>query len=374
MIIDEREFSKIMNICETSDCFYYVDKKIGDSFFRIFNYRLASYSDWLIDPVTIELRGIMFEITEEGEFVRVASRPFEKFFNYLENNFTMDIDFSNIVEISDKADGSLISSYMIEDQLFLKTKTSLDSEQAVAAMEWLNENANLKHEIFTLEKQGYTVIAEWTSPANRIVLGYVEPKLILLGVRDRNTGEYIDHNDIQVDKFPTILSYWTQLFEVEDPEMFVKHIPNIKEPIEGFVIRLKSGLRVKVKTLKYLALHHTKDSINSPRRLFEAVLEEATDDMRSMFYDDPVAIRMIEEMETFVDIRYNRMVASVERFYEANKHLERKEYAILGQRELDSMFFGLAMNRYLGKTVDYKAFLKGKWKEMGLKDQLIEEN
>ena len=59
--------------------------------------------------------------------------------------------------------------------------------------------------------------------------------------------------------------------------------------IEGYVIRLASGQRVKIKTAWYLALHHTKDSINSPRRLFEAVLEEATDDMRSLFYDDKLA-------------------------------------------------------------------------------------
>ena len=97
-------------------------------------------------------------------------------------------------------------------------------------------------------------------------------------------------------------------------------------------------------------------------------MEEATDDMRSLFYDDPLAISMIAEMEKFVELKYNHMVDSVERFFERNKHLDRKEYAILGQHELDKMFFGLAMSKYLGKTVDYKAFLKGQWKKLGLKD------
>lgn len=159
---------------------------------------------------------------------------------------------------------------------------------------------------------------------------------------------------------------------------FVQTIPHLKEVngqmIEGFVIRLASGQRVKIKTLKYLALHHTKESINSPRRLFEAVLEEATDDMRTMFRDDEVAIKMIEEMESFVEKKYNHMVDTVERFYEHNKSLDRKSYAILGQKELERSFFGLAMQKYLGKDVDYKTFMKKQWKYYGLKDRKENED
>jgi len=101
-------------------------------------------------------------------------------------------------------------------------------------------------------------------------------------------------------------------------------------------------------------------------------LEEATDDLRTLFHDDELAIQMIVDMETFVEGKYNHMVDSVERFYERNKHMERKEFAILGQEELNRMYFGLAMQRYVGKDVDYKTFLKGKWKHLGLKDEKVE--
>jgi len=59
----------------------------------------------------------------------------------------------------------------------------------------------------------------------------------------------------------------------------------------------------------------------------------------------------------------------VEEYYEQNKTLDRKAYAIKGQQHFaNTLYFSLAMNKYVGKPVDYKAFLKGKWRELGLKD------
>lgn len=96
--------------------------------------------------------------------------------------------------------------------------------------------------------------------------------------------------------------------------------------------------------------------------------------MRTLFHDDKLAIKMIEEMEVFVEGKYNHMVDVVERFYERNKHMERKEFAILGQEELERSHFGLAMMKYTGKEVDYKGFMKKNWKNYGLKDREENEN
>jgi hypothetical protein len=77
-------------------------------------------------------------------------------------------------------------------------------------------------------------------------------------------------------------------------------------------------------------------------------------------------------MELFVEGKYNHLVDTVERFYERNKHMERKDYAILGQKELEKMHFGLAMSKYTGKPVNYKEFMAKKWKEFGLKDEELD--
>lgn len=365
-------YDDLMALVQSSEAFYFVDQENEGEFYRIFLYRLASYTDFC-QPSALECRGITFQIEGEGYDAlpsRLAAMPMEKFFNLYENPFTMDLDLTQIDMIEDKADGSLISTYLLEmsGELRLKTKGSLASDQAIAAMNWLSNHPEFEGELRHLADYEFTVNMEWVAPNNRIVLGYPEAELRVLNIRNMTTGEYVDRNAVDPALYPEIFDRWTERFETDDPVSFVAGIPDM-QGIEGFVVRLKSGQRVKVKTTWYMALHHTKDNINSPRRLFEAVLEEATDDMKSLFHEDPVAIQTIEAMERFVEEKYNHMVDVVERFYERNKHLERKEYAILGQEELaGTMFFGLAMNKYVGKPTNYKEFLKGKWKQLGLKD------
>lgn len=379
MIMNEyqiRLYNNLMALTEKSEVFYYNDWKLDDKVYRGFNYRLASYTDFC-EPDALNCRGIMFEVSEEGqnaELIRLASHPFSKFHNLYECPFTMDLDLSTIVEITDKADGSLISTYAHTINkntidIRLKSKGSLSSDQAIAAMRWVDkkENYAFMQELRLAEHMGYTVICEWCSPENRIVLPYMEPHLKVLGIRSRLNGEYLNHESALIG-YLTLTASWVELTNVENPIEFVATIPDMQN-IEGYVVQLESGQRIKIKTTWYLALHHTKDSINTPRRLYEAVLEEATDDMRSLFHDDPLAIKLIADMETFVEEKYNHLVDVVERFYERNKDLERKDYAILGQKELNKLQFGLAMSKYLGKDFSYKEIMKKRWKEFGLKDE-----
>lgn len=384
----QKMYDELMTLVADSETFYYKDFKKDDSVFRIFNYRLASYTEFM-RPSGLECRGTTFEVTDESrdaKAIRLASLPMPKFFNLNECPATMELDLSEIEEIADKVDGSLITTFTHPEQwcenqqgdcnLFVKSKGSLESEQAKDSLRFLNreENITFYKELLSAETLGYTVIMEYVAPHNRIVLSYENEELRVLGVRSRIDGSYVPYDDIDVDVFPEIARRWVKIYNIDDPVSFIEELPDSTEDIEGVVIRLTTGQRVKVKTLKYLALHHTKDSINSPRRLFEAVLEEATDDMRSLFHDDKLVIKMIEKMELFVNERYNHMVDVVERFYERNKELERKEYAILGQEQLDRMYFGLAMQKYLDKDIDYKTVMKKNWKSYGLSDREGNDN
>ena len=140
------------------------------------------------------------------------------------------------------------------------------------------------------------------------------------------------------------------------------------EDVEGYIVYLPD-ICFKAKTLWYLTQHRAKDSINSPRRLYETVIAEATDDLRSLFYADKHVLAKIDAMEQKVGHWYNELVDQVETYYEENKDLERKEYAIKGQQELPKMVFGLAMQRYIGREINYKEFMIKKWKEFGIKDE-----
>lgn len=361
----------LMTLVDESEAFYFSDQKSGDEWYRIFNYRLASYTEFMRQNGT-ECRGHMFRISEEGynaQPVEFVTLPMEKFWNLHECPATMGLDMSTVEEIWNKLDGSLISTYVdSHGTMYLKSKGSLASDQALAAMAWMSANPDFYDCVYHFVKDGFTVNMEWCAPDNRIVIGYLEASLRVLNVRNNQTGKYVSQYIVE-DMFK---EWAVEPVDVDQTyitmQEFIESIPDMQK-IEGFVIRLASGQRVKIKTTWYLALHHTKDNINSPRRLFEAVLEEATDDMRMLFHDDPLAIKTIQEMEDFVSEKYNHMVDMVERFYKRNKALTRKEYAILGQTEFAGTFyFGLAMNKYIEREFSYKDFLKGKWKQLGLKD------
>lgn len=365
-------YNDLIALTQSGDTFYSQDFKLDDSQYRIFNYRLSSYTEFL-KPGAMECRGIMFEL-RDGEAARLASRPMQKFFNLNENPMTMNLDLSLVDTVEAKADGSLMSSYMHNGDLRLKSKGSLFSEQAIDAMKWLNDGGGycLRMVMWELDSAGWTINLEWCAPHNRIVIGYARSHLKVLNVRNRETGEYMSRDSMEG------VFGWTDLITRVDTNgldvaAFVQSIPAMQDDIEGYVARI-GDLWFKIKTEKYMSLHHAKDSINNPRRLFEAIVDEGIDDLRSMFAHDVVAIQTIDAMQGVVIKLYNSMVATVEGFYNDNKTLDRKDYAIKGRNKehLDQRFFGLAMNLYIGKPVEYKEFLKSKYREFGIKDTQLE--
>lgn len=356
-------FDNLMALCNVVDSpFSFKDHRRLDQTFRIFNYRLASYTDFC-KPGALEARGITF-LMENDQPVRIVCRPPEKFFNWQENPFTMNLQIGNLISYMKKEDGSLISSYFYtKDKLGLKSKASLASEQAVWAEEYLQrpENQKFYEDVYDLTIQGYTVNMEFVSPRNQVVVPYSKDELVVLNVRNNETG---------------ITLFKDQVFNKKNLNWVEEYFPstisflNIAQMkgIEGFVMKFHPNNQlVKIKTDAYLALHKTKDSITIPRRLFECVINEATDDLRALFKDDPISLQRITDMENMVRPRYNHMVATVESYYKFNKDLIRKDYAIKGQKELGP-FFGLGMNLYLGKEPYYKEFAIKNYKTFGVPD------
>jgi RNA ligase len=370
-------YNNLLALCQRNDAFYFVDQFIETTKYRIYLYRLASYTDFC-EPDALEARGITFELDKNDNPIRIACRPFVKFFNLGEANTSSLIITNETVEyVMDKMDGSLISTYLHYAEngsvhLMLKTKGSLHSEQAKAAKELLMRpnNAELRDVLEYLALDGITVNLEYTAPDNRIVLGYEKPELTILGARYISTGDNVPLHKLKKMQNVKLAADYTDEAKAVGVDKYLSDVTG-KTGVEGVVVRLINGTMVKIKADAYVALHHAKDSINTPRRLYEAVVNESADDLRSMFREDPVALMMIDEMQKKVSSLYNNMVATVEAFYQENKILGRKEYAILGQEILDRKYFSLAMMKYLGKEVDYKGFLIKSWKEFGIKDEPV---
>ncbi len=365
-------FSQLMALCHPQqEAFYYVDQSDSTgNLFRIFLYRLASYTEFQ-QPGALECRGHTFRIDANGNPLEFASMPMNKFFNHGENPFVMGLDLGTIAEVMDKLDGSLISTVITPEGFILKSTGSLNSEQARAATKLLYTDEYFELRAFceaSANLYGYTVNMEYMAPDNRIVVGYMKPTLKVLNVRDNQTGEYIAR-----DKYLLSAKFRVETHPIPDNgEEWLQSVYKSQDDIEGFVVRLTCGTWFKVKTEKYCALHHTKDSITIPRRLFEACVNGGADDLRAMFSTDAVAVMQIDEMDAKVRRIYNNLHMNVHGAYNSRKHLDRKDYAIAGQScpivQGDGTF-GLYMNLYLGKEANVSEFMIKNYKKYGIKDE-----
>ena len=208
----------------------------GDLF--IYNYTRQTQYDRVWNDVTTKCRGLI--MNSKGE---VIANPFEKFFN-LEELENKDISIPNeTFEVYEKLDGSLGILYWINDEPFIATRGSFVSDQACKGNEILF--TKYKHTFGKLDKNK-TYLFEIVYPENRIVIDYKDTEdLFLLAIRDTKTGKDLPLEDIG---FPLVKRYdgvkdFRKLKELEEDNK------------EGFVIKFKSGFRMKVKLEEYKRLH-----------------------------------------------------------------------------------------------------------------------
>jgi len=312
-----------------------------------FSYRLASFSDF-DRQFARNLRSISFE-KNTGKIVCLG---FHKFFNYGENPFTEEKVISkwNPCGVFEKVDGSLILFFMVNGNLHAKTKMNSYSEQAQIAMEIVNRDSFFKGQIINDIENGFTPMFELISPRDPHVLNYncVEELRYIIS-RNMTDGKYEIHsfNTIAVEQYHYSLS------EVLDICVNDK-IKNI----EGFVVHFTNGEMVKVKTKSYIQNHHIRDNILNKRIVAEMILEEKIDDAKNQFRHSPYLIKFIEMIEKDVVNRYNEFLNNAQNFYNSNKELERKAYAIKAKSVFSDITFGLAIELFLNQLIDEKKFKK----------------
>lgn len=138
-----------------------------------------------------EARGIIF-CAKTG---RVISRPFHKFFNLGERPETASdkINFNMPHIVLHKLDGSFIRPFRTHDgKLRIGTKMG-ETEVAAQAAEFFFARQEYVDAANWACDNNITLIYEWTSPRNRIVVRYEKDNLVLLAARHNVTGEYLSY-------------------------------------------------------------------------------------------------------------------------------------------------------------------------------------
>lgn len=224
--------------------------------YTIYNYTPKAQFERAWTDVTRRCRGlIVHDYTGE-----VLARPFEKFFNLGEDSAGAGAgDF----EVRAKLDGSLGILYPLGDgEYAVATRGSFDSAQARHATTLWRER--YAHRFVPVA--GWTYLFEIVYPENRVVVDYGDlDDLVLVAVVDNRTGKDVALA-LEDSLWPGPVAAVETFTGLDQLEALACHGDGTIA--EGYVVRFKSGLRLKVKYADYLRLHRLVTGV-SARTIWE---------------------------------------------------------------------------------------------------------
>ena len=199
-------YEECVDICSSDDSPFYESKIIVDGYnISMFNYRLASYKDFLIKPFAKEMRGLCFVFNSDGT-VYDRFILLEKFFNLNqvpESMYSIVKDYK-IKYVNNKEDGSIASFIRLPNgKIVGRSKMGFDNDQAIVINKVYKTNSDIRQFVNSMMSLNYVPIFEYVSNFNRVVLKYSKEELILLRLRDNKTGKHIDIKN-HVDKLGSI--------------------------------------------------------------------------------------------------------------------------------------------------------------------------
>ena len=296
-------------------------QKHPEADYYIYNYTQKAQFDKVWNEETTMCRGLILD--SKGE---ILQRPFKKFFNLSEHDSDEKPDIPNEpFDVYEKMDGSLGILYFYNGMPFIATRGSFTSEQAIEGTKILRQK--YQNVIFN---PLYTYLFEIIYPENKIVVNYgKERDLYLLACIATETGEealdsattYGWQDFGPRNKFPTPKKYnYTSIEEI------TKLMSSGTGEDEGFVIKFKGGMRVKIKYDEYVRLHRLITGVNK-RRIWDLLrngsdLNELLTKVPEEFYKwvDTTAKEIKKEYQTWES-------SSVKIWEQASKLKTRKEQA-----------------------------------------------
>lgn len=210
-------------------------------------------------PQTLIFRSSVWDV--DGNLI---SAGFRKFFNWGEARANAPVPSSlKGCTIVEKMDGSLFIVSKFQGEYIFRTRGSVDARNLDNGHELEKFKADILPKIEHLfDGAECSVLFEWVSPEQRIVLDHSEPEWHLLGVvhHDRYTymsqSQLDDLAEVTGLKRPATYTFST----IED---LLANIETWKQK-EGVCVYSSNGQQIhKVKTPWYLALHKMKEDFGS---------------------------------------------------------------------------------------------------------------
>lgn len=321
----------------------------GGATYRLYNYTKGAQYERYWNDVTLVARGLIVCV-ETGE---VVAAPLSKFFNLGEQiaegvaAAMSEGEFEALV----KMDGSLGIGYRIDGSMCWATRGSFDSTQsAVAQQIWEARYAPQACRLFE-DWLRITPMVEIIHPDTRVVVRYNFDDLVLIAARDRFTGRYLQHDELE----EISRHFGMRLVERihgHDVDALLDRARDLDGNHEGFVLHwVRDGHRVKVKGNEYMRLHRLLSGI-TPQYLAQCWFEGS---VRGLLAGMPEEFR--EESEATLaglDERVLQIIAAVEAAYSGAPQSDQKAFAEWVKQQ-DASVKGLLFSRRLQLAANFPA-------------------
>jgi len=278
-------------------------------------------------PIARECRGLTLE---KGTW-RVVARAFPRFFNYgevPENDAKFDWSSAYCQE---KCDGSLALLYNYNGTWRMNTRGSFAQGEITAGAGWtwtelffsLLDSTQLK-EI----NPHHTFVFELCSPFNKVVRRYDKPTLFLLTAFS---------NEFDLECVAGGMDLVAGKLKVQRPgEYSLRCLSDVQDCIaahpdatfEGMVVRDATGLRMKIKSLRYVALHHLRgegQNLFHPRHLMPFLVTDKQSEADELLTYFPEVTDRFKQLKARLDEAYLKLM---EVWQEAKDIESQKDFAL----------------------------------------------
>lgn len=246
----------------------------------ILNYDQIDSDKFKANPIVRECRGLVLDKTN----YKLIAKSFNRFYNYGESP-VCDFTFERC-QAQHKEDGSLILAYYWNGQWNINTRNSYGDGQIngqdITWRQLFNfalyntqqkydqpnyscpefcpsslPNLNMLMQDFCKD---YTYTFELCSRYNKIVTDYKFPQVFLLTCFDKDRE--IDDTCLAYEAWVTntFLPNRIVFNNIDQIRSYIDELSNNNADFEGVVLKDKNGNRIKLKCLKYLELHRTKNN------------------------------------------------------------------------------------------------------------------
>lgn len=289
------------------------------------------------DPLVQHCRGIIFDATDD---YKIVALPFSKFFNYGEGNIHYPSAGASIKQIFDKEDGSLGICFHWHDKWHITTRGSLNSDIGVVGQKIFDELV-VSEKAVLLPKNTY--LFEIIDPICRIVVKYDESKLIILGQRNRYTGECF-YGGNAIPPWP----YYSHNRHFKSQADMLKWLNTTKgTEFEGFVVHFSDGSIFKFKSEDYMRLHRIIAQFTF-KRVLEAVQQGEQEEIRKALPEE-----LIPEFDRYcwmIEDKVDNIITKVDKAVGNAPKETRKEFALY----LQQYYKGTDVIKYAFKYLDFE--------------------